>query len=98
MAIFNAPPTNLTFFGRLADDPDFRVLDSGKLKVEFFLYAVGGNPRYKDPLLEFVSFNKELSEYIAENFHKGDLMYVTEGSPMRVTRRQKNQPNHRWTV
>jgi hypothetical protein len=89
--------TNLSLFGRLAADPDLTILKNDKIKVEFFLYYNAG-PRYESPNLEFVTFNAPLVEYIVENFHKGDLMYVTESSPMARGRGKirKSQPNYKW--
>lgn len=71
---------NLCLEGRLVQDPRLIPTKSGTLIVELFL-VFQSSYRYPPLFMNFISVLNDLSEYLLENFKKGDDIEILRSSP-----------------
>lgn len=75
------PRTVFKCFGRLAKDPDpIHSKKNNKMYVELGVYHNPGRNQ-KSVYIEFFIYDTAVSEYVLENFRKGDQIYIVEATP-----------------
>jgi hypothetical protein len=81
--------TNFMCLGRLVDSPKIVHTSNGKLVAEFVV-AYRSSPKYPAVFLQFVCFDVDVVEYLAENFGKGDRIQVLRSTPFaRISGKQE---------
>jgi len=71
--------TNLTAYGTLTDDP--RPINTKIGLLVDFSICYKPDPNFSPTYINFTCMDPDVSEYIVENFRKGDLIYVTKATP-----------------
>lgn len=91
MAISDLNLCRLAVCGRLVRDPHIHTTKTGKT---ICLFTVCYNPRNgRGILFNFIAF-RDLCEYIAENFQKGDYIRVSEANNVEASDfPSKTEPN-----